>query len=74
MISEHEAIEIAKAFAKSHNVRFASLARTQYFAEEKMWVCCFMNEMAIEGYAESPGVTIVEVNPITGEAKFFDAL
>jgi hypothetical protein len=76
MKTGEEAKQIAENLLRAKNIAFGGnvdVCLMPGLAQYELWVCSFLAPMP-EGAIDSPGVIIVQVNPITGDARLFDTL
>lgn len=72
MIEEIAAVEIAKAFLRTERIEVQGFREARYMPEEGVWACVFTR--LLQNAAESPSVTIVDVDSLTGEPTFFETM
>jgi hypothetical protein len=73
MINESTAVIIATRFLHSRGIDVEGFAHATYLPDLSTWACCFLKKSPNDT-VDAPGMTIVNVNCLTGEPSFFEAL
>jgi hypothetical protein len=73
LIDEQAAIAIARDYIMAQQIDVDRFEEARFLLDEKVWSCLFANKVPDDG-VHSPGMTIVDVDALTGAASFFETM